>query len=210
MLVACVKVGTVYGPEYVNRLAAMVARNTTREYRFVCLTDDPGGLTCEALPIGTDIPGWWAKLVLFKDRVFSERVIYLDLDTVICGNIDFLFDYSGQLAMLRSFLPPSRYGSAVMSFLPGLGYLWSDFTRDVMDRLYGDQDWIAERATTVDCWQDLAPGAIGSYKVDELTEGPKDFAICCFHGEPKPHDVVDGWVGDVWAGPGWIRDFAAE
>jgi hypothetical protein len=198
VFVACVKVGTLYGPEYVNRLAAMVARNTTRAHRFVCLTDDPRGLTCEFLPVDTDLTGWWAKLALFKDRVFGERVIYLDLDTVICGNIDFLFDYTGPFAILRSFLPPSRYGSAVMSFIPGLGYLWNDFTRDVMARLYGDQDWIEERVPAVDCWQDIAPGAIGSYKVDGLEDGPKDFAIVCFHGEPKPHDVTEGWVGDVW------------
>lgn len=199
MLVTCVKVGTLYGPEYVNRLAAMVARHTTLEHRFVCLTDDPHGLGCASVPIDTDLPGWWAKLALFRPGMFSERVLYLDLDTVLCGNIDFLFDYTGPLAMLRSFLPPSPYGSAVMSFQPtGLGVLWTDFSRDVMERLYGDQDWIAERAPSVECWQDIAPGRIGSYKVDGLEDGPQDFAVCCFHGEPKPHDVVDGWVGDVW------------
>lgn len=198
MLVTCVKVGTLYGPEYVNRLAAMVARHTTRPHLFLCLTDDPTGLECLAAPIETDLPGWWAKLALFQPRRFNDRVLYLDLDTVICANIDFLFDYTGPFALLRSFLPPSRYGSAVMSFLPGHDYLWRDFTRDVMDRLYGDQDWIAERTPAVDCWQDIAPGMIGSYKVDGLEDGPRDFAICCMHGTPKPHDVVDGWVGDVW------------
>lgn len=197
MLVVCVKVGDAYGPEYVNRLAAMVARHTTRPHQFLCLTDDARGLECASEAIAADLPGWWAKLAMFQPRRFNERVLYLDLDTVICGNVDFLFDYTGPFAILRSFLPPSRYGSAIMSFTPGHSYLYSDFTPDVMARLYGDQDWIEEKLAAADYWQEIAPGAIGSYKVDELAESPKDFAICCFHGEPKPHQV-EGWVVDAW------------
>jgi hypothetical protein len=66
-----------------------------------------------------------------------------------------------------------------------------------MARLHGDQEWIDENVTQADRWQDLAPGKIGSYKVDELHEGPKDFAICCFHGVPRPHEV-DGWIREHW------------
>lgn len=210
MLVACVKVGTAYGPEYVNRLAAMVARHTTRPYQFLCLTDSPKGLMCQSSPIRTDLPGWWAKLALFNPLRFTERagtlqygryvkrVLYMDLDTVICGNIDALFDYVGSFAILRSFLPPSRYGSAIMSFEPWhVGHIWERFTPDVMMRLHGDQDWIAEQMPNADYWQDIAPGLIGSYKVDQLENGPRGFSVCCFHGEPKPHQV-NGWVSHAW------------
>lgn len=198
MLVACVKVGSLYGPHYVNRLASMVARHTTRPHQFVCLTDDPTGLTCESRDIGAVLPGWWAKLALFKPGTFAERVLYLDLDTVICGNIDALMDYTGPFAILRSFLPPSRYGSAVMSFEPTHGHIWERFTLGTMDRLYGDQDWIAEQTPTADCWQDILPtGTIGSYKVHDLRESNRGYSVCCFHGEPKPHQV-NGWVRDAW------------
>ena len=33
--IICMKWGTKYGPEYVNRLASMVKRNITIPYRFV-------------------------------------------------------------------------------------------------------------------------------------------------------------------------------
>lgn len=213
MLVVCVKVGDVYGSEYVNRLASMVARHSTSPHRFVCLTDDPEGLECEWDALETTLPGWWAKVELFNPSRFyrNERVMYFDLDTVICGNIDALFDYAGPLAMLRSFLPPSRYGSAIMGFDPAFcSHIWERFTPDVMGRLYGDQDWIAEQmdpsvATArwasvpqPDCWQDFLPlGTIGSYKVHDLRESSRGYAICCFHGEPKPHQV-NGWVRDAW------------
>jgi hypothetical protein len=198
VLVACVKTGTLYGPEYVNRLVAMLARHTTKPHEVVCLTDDPTGVTCRVLHLEQQqLPGWWAKLDLFIPGLFTERVLYLDLDTVIRGNVDFLFEYDGPLAMLRSFLPPSSHGSAVMSFAPVHDYLYTDFTPDLLELYHGDQDWISARAPAIDCWQDLVPGAIGSYKVDGLADDPRGFPLVCFHGEPKPHQV-DGWVRDAW------------
>jgi hypothetical protein len=135
-------------------------------------------------------------LRLFKD--FDERIIYLDLDTVIAGNVDFLFEYAGQFAILRDFHHWWEYGSAVMSIAPGFGrHIWENFTPDVMARLHGDQNWIKEQVKDADRWQDVAPGKIGSYKVDGLQDGPKGFSVCCFHGRPKPHEV-DGWVTDAW------------
>ncbi len=51
--VVCMKWGTLYGPEWVNRLYGMVARNTTWNVRFVCFTDDRTGIRkeVETLPI---------------------------------------------------------------------------------------------------------------------------------------------------------------
>ena len=45
--VLCLKWGTYYGPEYVNRLYAGVRRNLKRPFRFVCVTDNPAGLRPE-------------------------------------------------------------------------------------------------------------------------------------------------------------------
>jgi hypothetical protein len=50
--VICMKWGTKYGPEYVNRLYAMVRRHLTGDFRMVCLTDDSKGIRakCSAFP----------------------------------------------------------------------------------------------------------------------------------------------------------------
>lgn len=198
--VVCVKVGTLYGPEYVNRLAAMIARHTTRPYRFLCLTDDPTGLDVPWAPIWTDLPGWWAKLVLFRPHpaLAGERVLFFDLDTVIVGSIDLLFDYAGPFAILRDFYRPRGYGSALMSIAPEAApHVWTRFTPEAAAGLHGDQDWIEAQIVNGDRWQDLVPGLIGSYKADGLQASPKGFAVCCFHGTPKPHEV-DGWVTEAW------------
>lgn len=204
MIVACVKVGTKYGPEYVHRLAAMVARHATRPHRFLCLTDDPAGVACEAAPIGTDLPGWWAKLVLFQPHpaLAGERILYLDLDTVLAGSIDPLLAYRGDFAILRDFYRPAGYGSAVMAFAAGFGaQIWESFyaagPENVLTSAHGDQTWIERCVPQADRWQDVCPGLIGSYKADAMQASPKGFAVCCFHGIPKPHEV-DGWVQQAW------------
>ncbi len=65
--ILCMKWGTKYGPEYVNRLYAMVRRHLSGDFRFVCLTDDDKGIRSEVqclpippldLPLGIPERGW--------------------------------------------------------------------------------------------------------------------------------------------------------
>ena len=103
--IVCMKWGTAYGPEYVNRLYSMVRRNMTRPFRFICFTDQRDGLD-PAVEV-FDLPPWAtahlsrmgayrkktlcrADLEPFRD---GERFLYLDLDVVIMDNIDAFFDY---------------------------------------------------------------------------------------------------------------------
>ncbi|EOD12112.1 hypothetical protein EMIHUDRAFT_213884 [Emiliania huxleyi CCMP1516] len=71
LTVACVKWGDKYGPEYVNRLYAMVARRLPGvPFRFACLTEQPRGLRREVEPLPLPAAsagwrGWWLKACLF-------------------------------------------------------------------------------------------------------------------------------------------------
>jgi hypothetical protein len=199
--IVCVKVGMKYGPDYVNRLASMVSRQITWPYEFLCLTDDPAGLTCAYARIGTELPGWWAKLVLFQPHpsLIGKRVVYLDLDTVLVGPSDFLLDYEGDFAILRDFYRVAGYGSAVMSIAPGAGTkVWASFVPSRMAWYAGDQDWIQDVLPVADRWQDVAPGKIVSYKVHCQPSVPPDAAVVCFHGSPRPHEVDDPWMTEHW------------
>ena len=42
--VICMKWGDLYGPQYVNRLYAMVKRHLNIDFRFECFTDDQDGI----------------------------------------------------------------------------------------------------------------------------------------------------------------------
>jgi alpha-N-acetylglucosamine transferase len=45
--------------------------------------------------------GWWGKVTLFNAEIEGKK-FYIDLDMVITGNLDKLFEYDGQFAILRS------------------------------------------------------------------------------------------------------------
>lgn len=153
--------GRNYGPEWVYRLKRMVARNLPVDHRFVCLSNVPR-LDVETIQIPDYPPGWWAKLRLFDpalaDRL-GPRCLYLDLDTLITGDLSFAVDWplsSGELATA----PPSyhwigggtpaggkgiidRAQSTLMLWRPGeVVDPWAEFTKDVPLNLRGDQDWI--------------------------------------------------------------------
>lgn len=91
--VACVlraggKVG--YDASWVEKLHRMLARNITRPFEFVCLSDVP--VPCRRIALDDLGSGYWAKLQLFKPTQFDGPVLFFDLDTVICNNLDPLID----------------------------------------------------------------------------------------------------------------------
>ncbi|HEY6132511.1 MAG TPA: glycosyltransferase, partial [Rubrivivax sp.] len=97
-VILCMKWGTKYGPEYVNRLYAMVRRHLRGDFRFVCLTDRNDGIRNEvqcfpipdlALPDGLPERGW-KKLTTFEADLYGLKgtALFLDLDVVIVDAID--------------------------------------------------------------------------------------------------------------------------
>jgi hypothetical protein len=70
--VVCLKWGTKYSAEYVNKLYNMVKRNLTINYEFVCFTEDKKGIDptirVEPLP-SLSVSGWWYKPWFFKQRI---------------------------------------------------------------------------------------------------------------------------------------------
>lgn len=201
--VVCIKVGTKYNADYVNKLASMVHDHTTIQHRFLCLTDNPSGVKCATVPIETSLPGWWAKLVLFKPHsaLKGEAIVYLDLDTVIVDNIDFLFKWRNTICILKDWWS-NTYNTSVMYIPNGVAHrIWARFQHDpthYMNVHHGDQDWVTVHLSNPKVWQAEAPGKIGSYKANGLIDSPRDFALVCFHGEPKPHQIEKGWVRDNW------------
>ncbi len=208
--VVCVKWGTLYGPEYVNRLYAMVARNLRAgtEGRFICYTDDPSGLDNAILsrPLPGGIEGWWNKLYLFEPHQFEsgERVLFLDLDTLIVGPLDGIAAWGGDFAILRDFYRPDGLQSSVMAWRAGFdrGAIWARWQEAGCPRVDGgDQTWIerAVDASSPTIWQDEFPGRFVSYKEHCIPYPPDGSCVVVFHGDPKPHDCGRKWVDDIWS-----------
>lgn len=120
--ILCMKWGTRYGPDYVNRLWGMITRNTTRPTRLVCYTDDATGVHPDVeiedlLPIELPEPiRWkpWRKLALWRETLpgASGDVLFLDLDVVVTGPLDPFFDHEpGRFCVIRNWTQGDGVGN---------------------------------------------------------------------------------------------------
>lgn len=181
--VACVQVDNYLGrgTEYVTNLSAMVARNLSVPFEFVCLSPD--------------IPGWWAKTALFKPGTFTGRILYLDLDTVVTGSLDELVEYKGLLHLDRWGWTTKTYGTGVMVWDAGEhAEIWELFNPDVPNQFRGDQDFV----TSLGGWDALPDGMNVSYRYHAKNGPPHGAVTVSMHGRPKPHEVTTGWVPKYW------------
>lgn len=101
--IICMKWGTRYGADFVNRLYSTIQRQTKRPTKLVCFTDDPSSIDpsvqVEPLP-SINLPEQlrsppWRKLAVWKAPLANLKgdILFLDLDLVITGNLDAFFDY---------------------------------------------------------------------------------------------------------------------
>lgn len=156
--VLCLKHGTKYSSEYVNKLYSMVMRNCTLDIEFVCLTDNSTGINpnIKIIKLPGGIEGWWCKPYIFSnDLPIKGTVVYMDLDVVIADNIDALFTFGNdKWCTIRDFTRKMRptwekYNSSVIKFKTGqLAYLWQNFKENQMfiqRKFHGDQDWLYDQ-----------------------------------------------------------------
>lgn len=193
--------GGTYGPEYAERIADGLSRHLPGA-RLVCLTDTPDAVAhcCDPVPLAHDWPGWWAKIELFRPGLFTGPTLYLDLDTIIVGDLREIAAVAvvHPFTMLSDFFQPARPASGVMAWHGDWSSIYDAFAADPVGTMrgcrtpacWGDQGFIARHVTPAR-WQDLLPGQIQSRKVP----GDRTAArLCCYHGSPKPHET--GWR--VW------------
>jgi hypothetical protein len=222
MIVACVRTGTKYPFEYVERLFAMVERNMPPiAYQFMVLTDQPERHPrmnfIDVSRIG--LTGWWAKMLLFqKQWRAGHSVIYFDLDTVICGDLSPLVHLAGRLADSASRLAiceswtrragnpdwPCLYGSCVMLLHSTLdARIWDTFAPSAggfirMAGDYGDQRAIELIEPAAGLLQPMLPdGFMCSYR-SLAKRRPAELSVVNFGGSSKPHTCKIDWVKDQW------------
>lgn len=193
--VVCVKSKPDYDYAYVNKLYAMVKRNMSIPFKFLCLTDDSKGIKCRTRQLPRGLKGWWAKLALFTPYL-QGPVLYLDLDTIIIDSLDFVEDYEGDFAILRDFYRPDGYGSGVMLWNKPQPHVWDNWNNSGRpNHELGDQGWM-EQQIKADLLQDIFPGKFVSFKADCEKEVPEGAAVVCFHGLPKPADLDPAYEVD--------------
>ena len=208
--VICVlKTGGTYTVEWVRKLRDAVARNTTKKHTFVCLSDVE--TPCNRISLKHNWAGWWSKIELFDRFIFNGPALYLDLDTVIVGNIDHLLDLDYDFAMLENFNQPGYVGSGVMWFrnettVPHKVYekflkqpqaYMAHHERVRKGSHVGDQAFIAD-TIGLDNIPRLKGMGLKSFKRQCLTYLPPDARVVCFHGPPRLGEVKNDWIDKNW------------
>lgn len=205
-IVCVLRSGGDFGPEWVEKLYAGV-REHAPGVDFWCLTDvDVPGVECIPLPADAG-PGWWAKVALFHPAMTFDsgrRYLYLDLDTIVTGDLADLLAYDGDFAMLSGFYRPALAESGVMAWAPGphTEAIWHAFQHDphhAMTRVRRDGRFIASHVEC-DRLQERYPDQIVSLKVHALRGLPGGARLVCGHGRPRLSDPASGWAHAHWVG----------
>jgi hypothetical protein len=130
----------------VRRLQEMVARHCTVPHQFAVITDRPrlftGDRDIRVIPIDktTHVPGTcFTRLMTFHPQgreLIGERILQLDLDTVIVGNIDHLVTREEPLVLWKN---PTRFPWADMDAEGLKAHVEQSFPG--MAHLLGSVDW---------------------------------------------------------------------
>lgn len=210
----CVNVGPRYGVEYVAILRDMILRNCStmeREQAFFCITDRPDELPESVYPIPAPqgLPGWWAKVALFSPEMPWEpgdRCVYFDLDVAITGRLEDLIETKG---IIQDWHWPMRNSSVMVWDHGEHADIWRLFSPEIIDRASpphiaallpkgqlngGDQEHITHCAPD---WPTFPADWFRSYR-DAKAWPPNGCKAVIFHGSPKPSEVTEGWVPNVW------------
>lgn len=189
--------GGVYTAKHAQVLAKQIEKQAPF-HEIVCLSDvDVPGV--ERIPLKHDWLGWWSKMELMRQDIYGD-LLYFDLDTVVRGPIDALLT-ADRLTLLRDFYRDGVYKGRPEGLGSGLMYLpeqdrrkaWQAWIADPTEHMRrarsgGDQAfletlWLRSAAR----WQDVAPGAVASYKVHGDATGA---SVLIFHGKPRPWRVA--------------------
>ena len=219
--VVCMKWGTKFSSQYVNRLYHMVNRNLTIPYKFICFTDDgfgiDDGIEIHALPemyLDPTAPErGWRKLSLFAKNVdgLQGRALFLDLDIVIRTNIDSFFQIDGDFLIIKDWDFPNDIigNSSVFRFSFGkFPYVFENLVEnysDITKRFRNEQAYLSYAIRSKGCLKYWPSDWCVSFKRYCLQPWPLCYflapndplkaKIVVFHGKPNPEQAVSGWVG---------------
>ena len=231
---ACVIHGTAYDWIYVERLYNMLQANSSDQIQMHVFTEAsrkvPANMIKHELQEWPGISGpkksWWYKMQMFNSKHFEGRMLYLDLDTVITKNLDWMWNssdrYFWSIKDFRYLWRPNWQGlnSSVMLWdTAQYHWIWQNFlTKNInatVKLYHGDQDYLTSVLDAKDLrffdvnaikswrWQCKDGGYNMSKRQynypDTGTTVDPSTAIMVFHGKPKPHEIQDSVVERYWA-----------
>lgn len=200
--------GTKYSREYAERLNRGFARHLKQPHQFMVVAPD------ERDPLLKE-RGCFVRLRMFDPEwqrrvIRTERVVCVDLDVVVTGNLDPLFDRPETFAILQgaNSVNPCPYNGSLMMFRVGHHHdVWTDFS--VLEayklpyfQFPDDQGWLAHKLPNAAGWQCGVKSGVWSFRKrgwpynDTL---PANARLVCFPGANDPSMFEDlPWIKRYW------------
>lgn len=230
---ACLIHDTLYPWDYVERLYNSLCRNLSLPVRMHVYTERdrvvPGHMIHHALEEWPGVRGpkrsWWYKIQLFNHRHHQGPMLYLDLDTVIVGNLDWILSLpTNRFWTVQDFkylFRPSKIAmnSSMMWFDTTLwSWIYQHFDPGQISHKrtpwHGDQDYLHEvlgpgrenyfEKSRVQSWRwQTKDGGFDfrtrKYRAPGMgTVIPETTSVLIFHGSPKPHEIQDPIINQHW------------
>ena len=229
---ACVIHGTAYSWNYVERLYNMLSRHITPGIRLHVYTEADRPVpepmikhVLEPWSISSPKKSWWYKMQLFNTVHYAGPLLYFDLDTVIVGNIDWIWQhpttYFWAIRDFKYLWRPNHTGvnSSVMWWdTRHYQNIWDTFVQQdliiTMRKYPGDQDYISAvipqnqrrffDTTRIQSWRwQCLDGGYNFRKRRHQEPGTgtqiaDSTNIMVFHGNPKPEQITDQLVVTHW------------
>lgn len=209
-----------FSTEHVNRLFRMINRNTTVCYEPVCITDDPTGLDphIRVIPLWDDfrdMGGCYVRLRAFAEDMrdlIGPKFIWLDLDAVICGNIDHILTDKSTFKAWGDTHPKTFYnGSMIMMESGSREQVWGTFNRNCSPKearargfVGTDQAWISNVLGPHEPKWGMGDGVYSfrCHLEKKRNTLPDNACIVMFHGRNDPSmphiQSKYPWVKEHW------------
>jgi hypothetical protein len=216
--------GNKWSPVYAERLFAGIYRNIEQPIRSVLITDQIVNHEADIIcPIDDhrellDLPGCLIRIKMFDAKWQQEigarpgdRIVNVDIDAVITGSLDPLFDRDEEFVIMQGFnqTNPCPFNGSLWMFRAGERHdVWTQFSLEgfktfgvPIHSIPDDQGWLHSRFPDAGAWRTsdgvYAFKKIGWYGRRRM---PRNARFVAFPGrDPAKYPECD-WIKKHWIG----------
>ena len=208
--------------KYINNLYIGLINNLTIPFSFYCFIQKDlklKGISKYVSIIPFDSPTYKGRLpkmkIYDKSIGLDGRIVMLDLDILITGNIDEMFSYTGDFMTRSSFKQSNRSGGDLVFFKASKNFPFWDYvyhSHPLLNECNGNERILYRKYfdnnpdEKIDYVQKKYPDQLFSYKKHfKLMDGlPENCRILSCHGRPRVHRISDVRIRKLWNQRGTI------
>ena len=209
--ISCWLWGDKYADSYVAKLAAGVERHLDQPHNWRVFTPEPDDWHL------TRVPGCFARLRMFDPEwqrrqgiEAGDRLVCMDLDSVVTGPLDPLFDRPEDFVILQgaNASNPCPYNGSIMMLRGGYRPdVWDDFNLGAAATIPffefpDDQGWLWHKLPDAAGWRVGSESGVYAFAKPGWPKGtalPRDARLVVFPGWRDPMLFTDlPWIQQHW------------